>query len=239
MEEEIALKAHKFTEILGFPITDSFITMIFGSILLILVVIITTSKFSIIPGKFQTLIEDLVDGVRSYTIETLESEEIGKKVYPLIISIFIFILFFNLIKFIPGFEVLKFGDHHLFKSIHTDLNMTIAMAAVSFIVIQFLGIYVLGFFKYGSKFINFKKPASIPIGILELVSEISKLISLSFRLFGNILAGTIIIGILGSVSHLGMPIPVMFFEIFVALLQAAIFAMLTLFYIKLSISEPH
>ncbi len=236
---EITLKAHQFTEVLGFPITDSFITMIAGSLLLILFVFFISSKFTLVPGKFQMLVEDLVDGVRNYTIETLENEEVGKKVYPLIISIFIFILFFNLIKFIPGFEVLKFGDHHLFKSLHSDLNMTIAMAVVSFVVVQALGISILGFFKYGSKFINLKKPMSIPIGILELVSELSKLVSLSFRLFGNILAGTILMVILEEVSHIGLPIPVMFFEIFVATLQAAIFSMLTLFYIKLAISEPH
>jgi F-type H+-transporting ATPase subunit a len=236
---EIILKAHQFTEVLGFPITDSFMTMIFGSILLIVLVLIFSSSFALIPGKFQMLTEDLVDGVRNYTIDTLENEKVGKKVYPLIITIFVFILFFNLIKFIPGFEVLKFGDYHFFKSLHSDLNMTIALAVVSFVVIQAFGISVLGFFKYGSKFINLKKPLSIPIGLIELVSEMSKLISLSFRLFGNILAGTIIMLILEEISHLGLPIPVMFFEIFVAVLQAAIFAMLTLFYIKLAISEPH
>jgi len=237
--EEINIKAHQFTEFLGIPITDSMITMFIGSLALIILVIVLSSRFSLVPGKFQIVIEELVNGIREYTIETLENEKVGKKVYPLIISIFLFILFFNLIKFIPGFEILKFGDHHVFKVLHSDLNMTISMAIVSFVVIQFFGIYVLGALKYGSKFINLKKPHTIPMGLIELVSEAAKLLSLSFRLFGNILAGTIIIVLLEQLGHYAFPIPMMFFEIFVAVLQAAIFAMLTLFYIKIAITEPH
>jgi F-type H+-transporting ATPase subunit a len=74
---------------------------------------------------------------------------------------------------------------------------------------------------------------------VELISEIAKLISLSFRLFGNILVGGILLMLLASVSHYLLPLPVMFFEIFVAILQATLFAVLTLFYIKMAISEPH
>ena len=80
---------------------------------------------------------------------------------------------------------------------------------------------------------------SIPLGLIELISEIAKLVSLSFRLFGNILVGGILLMLLASISHYFLPLPIMFFEIFVALLQATLFAVLTLFYIKMAISEPH
>ena len=79
----------------------------------------------------------------------------------------------------------------------------------------------------------------IPIGIIELISEVSKVISLSLRLYLNILVGGILLLLLSSVSHLLLPLPMMFFEIFVAILQAAIFSILTLLYIKIAISEPH
>jgi len=72
-----------------------------------------------------------------------------------------------------------------------------------------------------------------------MVSEIAKMFSLSFRLFINILVGGILIMLLQQISHFGVPIIGMMFEIFVAFLQAGVFALLTLFYIKLAISEPH
>jgi len=237
--EDVQLAPHIFTTFMGVPITDSLITIVFGSLLLILLVWWASSHFSIVPSKPQIILEEIVSFGRDFVIETLGNEKVGKKVYPLILTIFIFILFFNLIKFIPGFELLTFNGHHVFRAIHSDLNITVAMALVSFFIVQFLGIYLLGFIKYGSKFINFKKWTMIPIGIIELISEVSKVISLSLRLYLNILVGGILLLLLSSVSHLLLPLPMMFFEIFVAILQAAIFSILTLLYIKIAISEPH
>jgi F-type H+-transporting ATPase subunit a len=77
------------------------------------------------------------------------------------------------------------------------------------------------------------------LGLIELISEIAKLVSLSFRLFGNILVGGILLMLLASVAHYFLPLPILFFELFVAILQATLFAVLTLFYIKMAISEPH
>jgi F-type H+-transporting ATPase subunit a len=77
------------------------------------------------------------------------------------------------------------------------------------------------------------------LGLIELISEIAKLISLSFRLFGNILIGGILLMLLSSVAHYFLPLPILFFEFFVAILQATLFAVLTLFYVKMAISEPH
>ncbi len=237
--EEIHLSPHVFKTILGIPISNSLITIFLGSVVLIILVWFISSRFSVVPSKAQLIFEGMVDFGRRFTIETLGNKKVGEKVYPLILTIFIFIVFFNLIKFLPGFEAITIGKHHLFMPIHSDLNITLAMALVSFFVVQFLGIYVLGAFKYGSKFINFKKPASIPLGLIELVSEISKIISLSLRLFLNILVGAILLGLLSAISHWVVPIPMMFFEIFVAFLQAGIFSILTLIYIKIAITEPH
>ncbi len=117
--------------------------------------------------------------------------------------------------------------------------MTIALSIVAVVFVQTIGMFTLGFWKYWSKFINFKKPASIPIGIIELISEASKLVSLSFRLFGNVLVGGILLLLLAQLSHFVIPVPIMLFELFVAFLQAGIFAILTLFYIKMATDEPH
>jgi F-type H+-transporting ATPase subunit a len=250
----ISLKADIIGDFFGFPITNTFVTSILISIILALFVFIFSRKISIVPSKFQLIIEGLTEGVRGYVDEVLENEKVSKKVFPLIISLFVFILFVNLFKFLPGTESLTYKGVHLLKPVHSDLNMTIALAIVSFLVIQFFGVFVLGFWKYGSKFFDlgnflksftmgWKEPfmalGKLLLGLIELISEIAKLVSLSFRLFGNILVGGILLMLLASVGHYFLPLPILFFELFVAFLQATLFSVLTLFYIKMAISEPH
>ncbi len=236
---QVNLKADIIGNLWGFPITNTFATSIIGSVVLILLVIYLNRKISIIPSRFQLVVEYLTEGVRNYVDEVLEDKKVSRKVFPVILSLFIFILFLNLFKFLPGTESILYNGVQLLRPAHSDLNMTIALAIVSFIIIQVLGVTVLGFWKYSSKFINLKKPASIPFGLIELISEIAKLVSLSFRLFGNILVGGILLLLILQVSHYVIPLPVIFFEIFVAFLQATLFAVLTLFYIKMAISKPH
>ncbi len=236
---EVNLKADIIGNFMGMPITNTFVTSIIASFVLLFLVFIFQRKIGLIPSRFQLMVEYLTEGVRNYVYEVLDNDKVAKKVFPLILSIFVFILFINLFKFIPGTESITYNGVQLLRPVHTDLNMTIALALVSFFVIHFLGMTVLGFWKYWSKFINFKKPATIPLGIIELISEIAKLISLSFRLFGNILVGMILLLLILKVGHYFIPLPVILFEIFVAVLQASIFSILTLFYVKMAISEPH
>lgn len=141
----ISLKADIIGDFFGFPITNTFVTSILISIILALFVFIFSRKISIVPSKFQLIIEGLTEGVRGYVDEVLENEKVSKKVFPLIISLFVFILFVNLFKFLPGTESLTYKGVHLLKPVHSDLNMTIALAIVSFLVIQFFGVFVLGF----------------------------------------------------------------------------------------------
>lgn len=235
----ISLKPDIIGQVGPLPITNTMVGSLLGSVLLIVILVGLTRKLRLVPTKPQMVFESLVQGMYDYVRNTLENDKVTAWAFPLILSLFIFILFFNLVKFIPGTESVLFDGVHLFKPIHSDFNMTIALSLVSVIFIQFVGMFSLGFFKYWSKFINFKKPATIPIGIIELISEAAKLVSLSFRLFGNVLVGGILLLILAQASHFIFPVPVMLFEIFVAFLQAGIFSILTLFYIKMAIDEPH
>lgn len=240
-EEEfhVALKADTIGYIGDYPVTNSIMTSIVGSLILIALVLILSVRIKWIPGRMQSLFEIIVEQGYEYTLSVLENEKVAKKTFPLIASLFVFIVFFNLIKFIPGAESLKYNGVHFFKALHSDFNMTLALGITAFIFIQLAGIFVLGIFKYSSKFINIKKPLSIPIGLIELVSEAAKLVSLSFRLFGNILVGGILLLLVSHAFHFVAPVPVMLFEIFVAFLQAGIFSLLTLIYVKLAIDEPH
>ena len=117
--------------------------------------------------------------------------------------------------------------------------LTLALAFISFFTIEITGIAMLGFFKYAGKYVNLKSPVGFAVGIIELISNLGRLISFSFRLFGNIFAGEVMILVASFFLPYLLPVPLMAFEMFVGLIQAIVFAMLTLFFIKLAIAEPH
>ena len=236
----VKLKADTLGYLGPIPITNSLLSSILGSLLLLVVMLVLAKRLKTIPGKIQAMFELMIEKGYQFALDTLDgNEEVTRKAFPLILTFFVFIVFFNLVKFIPGYEALFFGEYHLLKPIHADLNMTLALGITSFVFVQFVGMYVLGPMKYISKFINLKKPQTIPLGLIELVSEFAKMFSLSFRLFGNIFAGGILLLLAGSLSHFILPVPIILFEVFIAFLQGGIFALLTLVYVKLSVTEPH
>ncbi len=235
----ISLKPDIIFDFFGLPITNSFLLALLSSIVLVFLLWFFSRNFKIIPSKTQLVFEIFSEGIKNYVDGVLDNEKMTKVIAPFILSVFLFIFFLNIFKFFPGIESLKFEGHHFFRATHSDLNMTMALSFVAFILIQYFGFFVLGFNGYSKKFLNFKKPLSIPLGLVELISEFAKLISLGFRLFGNILVGGILLLLLGQIFHFLLPLPIIFFEIFVALLQASIFSILTLFYIKLAISPAH
>lgn len=239
----VALSAEKLGEWMGLPITNTLITSWIVIALLILVALVMGSRLKMVPSRFQTLLEWLFGFVYDYVAETLGSKDLARRFFPLIVTLFLFILTANLLEFTPGIGSTGFihGEEFtpLLRSVNTDLNVTLALAIIAFVVIEVTGIAVLGFLKYGSKFINFHSPIGFVVGIIELFSEMARLISFSFRLFGNIIAGEILIVVATFFIPYAGPVPLMMFEVFVGFIQAAIFAVLTLFFIKLAITPPH
>jgi F-type H+-transporting ATPase subunit a len=124
----------------------------------------------------------------------------------------------------------------LFRGINTDLNTPLAIAIAAFIAVEWWGVSTLGFFKYGSKFINFKGPIDFFVGILELVSELVRLVSFTFRLFGNMFAGEVVILMFTFLTPLIITLPFYGLEIFVGAIQAFIFSMLTLVFAVMAVS---
>ena len=158
-------------------------------------------------------------------------------------SIFMFVLavnWFGLLPFVATFGPAE-GAHGLVPLFYpgaTDLNLTLALTVIAFLAIEIAGIVTLGMFRYAGKFINFTSPLAFAIGLIELFSELARLLSFSFRLFGNIFAGKVLILVVMFFIPLIVPIPFLAFEIFVGFIQAAIFALLTLFFVKIAI-ESH
>ena len=127
----------------------------------------------------------------------------------------------------------------LFRSTNSDLNMTLALGLISVIATQIFGISALGFFTHFSRFISFKTPIRFFTGILELVAEIAKVVSFSFRLFGNIFAGEVLLVVVFFLVPLIVPLPFMVMEIFVGFIQALVFAMLTLVFLTIATAKEH
>jgi len=142
----------------------------------------------------------------------------------------------------------------LFRPANTDLNMTLAMAVFAVISSHIIGIMAIGFWKYGNKFIKvgdlvkaFRKPGigilvaviEFFVGLIEIFSEIAKMVSLSLRLFGNVFAGEVLLTVLAGLVAFLVPLPFMFLEILVGLIQAVVFSMLTLVYLTMATAPVH
>lgn len=233
--------------VFGIPITNTLVTVYVVMAILLVIAVYVKRNIALVPGKVQVVAEMVVGGVFDYIAEVLESKKLAHRFFPLIITIFIFILAANWIGLLPGVTSIGFYDTShgeaeflpFLYPANTDLNITLALAIVAFFTIEIAGVVMLGFLKYAGKFVNFKSPLAFLIGIIELFSEIARLVSFSFRLFGNIFAGKTLILIATAFVPFLLPVPLLAFELFVGFIQAFIFAVLTLFFIKLAIEEPH
>jgi F-type H+-transporting ATPase subunit a len=227
----------------GVPITNTLLTVWLVMALLILGAYFMRSRLALVPSRLQVVVESVIGYVYDYVKEVLGSDSYARRFFPLIATIFIFILSINWIGLLPGID--SIGFYHggeftaLFHPGNTDLNITIAFALVAFLAIELSGILMLGLLKYGGKFVNFSSPIAFAVGIIELFSEFARLIAFSFRLFGNIFAGkTLLLVVMFFVPFI-VPVPFLAYEIFVGFIQAFIFAILTLFFVKMAIEEPH
>jgi F-type H+-transporting ATPase subunit a len=233
--------------VFGVPLTSTMLTAWLTMTLLIGASFLLSRRLRLVPGKIQIIAETVVGGVYDYMSDVLESRSLAKRYFPVIMTIFLFILSLNWIGLLPGITGFGLmGENHgkselipFFYPAHTDLNMTIALAVIAFVFIEVAGVMAIGLWKYAGKFINFSSPLNFLIGIIELFSELARLISFSFRLFGNIFAGKTLLLIAMFFVPFILPVPILAFEVFVGFIQAFIFAVLTLFFIKLAIAEPH
>jgi len=245
----IALRAETITEVFGVPITNTLVTSWIVMVILIALSVFIGKNLKLVPGKVQILFETGIEYVLLYMEEVLQSRKYAERFFPLVMTLFLFIFTANVLEFTPGIGSIGFfhavEGHETFtpllRSVNTDLNVTLALAIISFLVIEVSGVLIIGFLKYFRKFVNVRSVLGFFIGIIELFSEIARLISFSFRLFGNIFAGEVLILVAIFFVPYFLPVPLMLFEVFVGFIQAAIFSLLTLFFIKIAITpmEAH
>jgi F-type H+-transporting ATPase subunit a len=235
----IGLQSEYILSIFGLSLTNTFLTSVLVSALLV-----ALSLFFYLKKHGHKNI--LINGIRILIFELLkltdmvtQDRKLSKKILPLITTFFLFIVTANLLELVPGFLgslLVKTpeGTVSLLRSPNSDLTTTLALALFSVFAIQLFSLQALGAKGYIKRFFNFTNPIKFILGFFEMVSEGVKVLSFSFRLFGNVFAGEILLIVIAFLVPYIIPLPFMILEVFVGIVQAFIFTILTLTFIKTS-----
>ncbi len=232
----INIEPEYIMSIFSWQITNTFFTAVLVSFLLIIFSIFFyfhKNNQSILVKGIRVLVYDLLKFIDIIT----RNRQLSKKFFPLIATFFLFIVLANLLALLPGFLGSFFIDNGhekvpLLRSPNSDLSITLALALFAVASIQFFSLKSLGLGKYISQFINFSSPLKFILGFFEMISEGVKIFSFSFRLFGNVFAGEVLLLVIAFLVPYIIPLPFMILEVFVGIIQAFIFAMLTLTFIR-------
>jgi F-type H+-transporting ATPase subunit a len=244
----ISIAAEKLFSIGPLPVTNSLLVTWITIVIFLVIGIMVRLKVRIVPTGLQNVVEYVLEYFYNMVCDIFESEKKGRKYFPLIMTLFLFVLVINWLGLLPGFGSIGFHrieEGHeafvpLFRGASADLNTTLALALVSIGLTQVFSIQSLGFKGFLGRFIKLKSPIMFFVGMLELIAEFAKIISFSFRLFGNIFAGEVLLIVMLTLTKFIVPVPFLFLEVFVGLIQALIFSLLTLFFIKIAITaEEH
>ncbi|MDO8443954.1 MAG: F0F1 ATP synthase subunit A [bacterium] len=238
---EISLAAEKIAHLGPIPITNSMTTSWIATAILVVLGYLATRNLKSVPKGIQNVFELIVEGLFGMIDSIFTDKEQTKKYFPYLATVFLFIVTNNWLGIFPGVgsitlhEAGKFVP--LFRSGNADLNTTLALAILTIVLVQVYGIMAIGFGQYSGKFFNFKNPILLFVGMLELMSEFSRIISFSFRLFGNIFAGEVLLAVITMLLPYVGPVPFYMLEIFVGFIQALVFTMLASVFIKLAITS--
>ena len=240
---QISLSAEDIFHIGSFPVTNSVLLAFVAFVVLVLFAVIMRRKLAMAPGGVQNVIEAIVLGALGLMDSVLGDRRKSEKYLPVVLTVFLFVLCSNWLGLLPGVGSLTVrlvsGTVPLFRSPAADLNFTLALALLAVTFANALGIAAIGLKTRLKTFFNFTNPIAFFVGILELISEFAKIISFSFRLFGNVFAGEVLLTIMAFLLPYLAPLPFMLLEIFVGFIQAFIFGMLTLVFISMAVSGEH
>lgn len=287
---EVSLPAEKLGAVAGFTITNSLLATWLSMAVLIVVSLLATRNMQLVPGGIQNLVEAMMEALLNF-VEGVAGEKNGRKFFPLVATIFLFIIISAWLALVPGFGTIGLVEEEhghltfqkaevaslpvgiipigaqaeeegaeaheepgtikgalvpLLRSANTDLNTPLAIALIAVFFVEYWGITTQGFLKYGSKFINLRQLmrgnivmglVDVFVGLMELVSEIARIISFTFRLFGNMIAGEVLLLVISFLIPWVAAIPFLGLELFVGFVQALVFAGLTLVFATMAVTS--
>jgi len=262
-QPELRLPPETIFHLFGFPITNSIIGAWLTIIVLVGFSYVITRRMRVVPGRLQSAFEFLLGWLYNLC-QRVAGEEYGRRFFPVVATIFLFVAFNAWLSLIPGFGSITVatveGEHaHLLRGANTDINMPLALALVSFIFVEYFGLRSLGI-RYLGKFINvgqfFRSVAQmvrggfraglsglitgfihIFVGFLEALSEFVRIVSFTFRLFGNMTAGEILLLMAAFLIPWVFALPFYGLELLIGFVQALIFSGLTLVFLTLAVAH--
>lgn len=244
-----------------FPVTNSLLNGWIAVVFFVIMASLISERKALVPKGLQNVAEAIVEFILGEIKKVTGDAARARKFLPIVGTIFLFILFSNWLGLLPGTGSIGVWEMHegalelipLLRPAASDLNLTLAIALFAVLASHAYGIFALGPVNHFSKFVNVRGifrslrhgPVAIVValiefgvGLLEIVSEIAKVLSLSLRLFGNIFAGEVLITVILGLFAYFLPIPFIFLEVLVGAIQATVFAMLTLAYLTVA-TEAH
>ncbi len=238
--------------IFSFPIANTTL-LSFLIVILFALFALFVSKFQLKPiNKGQIIVEDLYIFLSSFIKDLMNNHNDYKKIMPIILSMMLYLIISNIITVIPGLTSIKYNGVEIFRTPTADFNTVLGMSLASVLYIHFLAIqkegilsYLGNFFKFKELYLGFKKgigsgmTALIEffVGMLDIIGEFAKIVSLAFRLFGNIYAGEILlIIILGALAYV-LPALWNIYSSFIGILQGIVFASLVAVYYSLTVKN--
>jgi F-type H+-transporting ATPase subunit a len=259
-QPEFKLPAETVFHLFGFPVTNSIIAAWITMIFLVVFFYVVTRRMKLVPGRLQSAFEFLLGWLYDFC-RRVAGEENGRKFFPVVTTIFLFVAFNAWLSLIPGFGsimVATAGGAHvpLLRGANTDINMPLALALVSFVFVEYFGLRSLGI-RYLGKFLNvgqffgsigqmmrgklraglsglFTGFINIFVGFLETLSEFVRIVSFTFRLFGNMTAGEFVLLIAAFLVPWVFSLPFYGLELLVGFVQALIFSGLTLVFLTIA-----
>ena len=266
VSHEATLFAEPVFHVGNLTITNSLINSWATVFILVVLFVLLSRRIKSVPRGIQNVFEIVLEEALKLGDSVTGNRKKTEKFLPISLTLFLFILVNNWLGLLPGIGTIGFieaeGAHKVFVPIlrgaTADLNMTLALSLFAVVMSHVLAVMAIGIKTHLNKFINVKAILEIPVkikkdisvvlvnpikafvGIIEIIGEIAKVASLSFRLFGNIFAGEVLLASMMAIMAYILPIPFMFMEIIVGLIQALIFAMLTMVFMTIASSaEEH
>ncbi len=227
----------------GFPITNSELTGIVSLILLLgvsfyVVSMIKRGRYNRFIGLAQWAFEGMLGQIDS----AIPDKKLARKITPMTLTIFFFMLFAYSMSVLPGLESITYNHTPVLRSLAADLNFTFAVAIIVFIMVQYFAIRSHG--PIGNLGRYLRNPIKDPIGsfegVLELIGEFSRYMALSVRMFGNCFAGEILLIIVGVLTSYAAVIALpffMLFELFIGFIQAYVFFILAVIFTALAVEK--
>lgn len=229
------------------PINNAVLTMFIITFIILILGIVIRASVSVVPGRLQLTFEAIINFLYTNLKEAHRCEKTARLHTPMIVAVFLFILISNQFMLIPFVQsIMMDGDINLFRAPSTHYAMPFTFAVIALVLAHLIAFFTSplkhldNFFRV-SAILKIRSIKDVPmallevfLGLLDIIGEIGKLLSLSFRLFGNMFAGEVMVAVIAGLSvytQYLVPIPFYFLSMFSGFIQALVFAILTVYFV--------